>query len=167
MMRDMGLTVAHLRRAAECHNERMAPQSPVTRLSEAEAWELLGTAQVGRLATVIDRQPDIFPVNFVLDGPAVVFKTAGGSKLLQLTVNTSVAFQADGWTGAEGWSVVVKGTASEVEDWDSLARIERLSLRPWVPTVKDHFIRIVVAEIEGRRFVFGDEPESEVDYTTE
>jgi len=145
----------------------MAPQSPVTRLSETEAWELLGTVQVGRLATVIERQPDIFPVNFVLDGPAVVFRTAGGSKLLQLTVNASVAFQADGWTSSEGWSVVVKGVASEVEDRDTLTRIERLPLKPWVPTVKDHYVRIVADEIEGRRFVFGDEPESEVDYTTE
>lgn len=145
----------------------MAPQSPITRLSETEAWEQLGTVQVGRLATVIERQPDIFPVNFVLDGPAVVFKTAGGSKLLQLTVNSRVAFQADGWTATEGWSVVIKGVASEVEDGDTLARIERLSLKPWVPTVKDHYVRIVADEIEGRRFVFGDEPESEVDYTTE
>ena len=145
----------------------MAPQSPVTRLSETEAWELLGTVQVGRLATVIERQPDIFPVNFVLDGPAVVVRTAGGSKLLQLTVNASVAFQADGWTSSEGWSVVVKGVATEVEDRDTLTRIERLPLKPWVPTVKDHYVRIVADEIEGRRFVFGDEPESEVDYTTE
>ena len=145
----------------------MASDSPITHLSEAEAWHLLGSASVGRLATVIDRQPDIFPVNFVVDGPAVVFRTAGGSKLLQLTVNAVVAFQADGWDEGTGWSVVVKGTAREVEDSDGLRRAERLGLRSWVPTVKEHVIRIEADDIEGRRFAFGDEPESEPDYTSD
>jgi nitroimidazol reductase NimA-like FMN-containing flavoprotein (pyridoxamine 5'-phosphate oxidase superfamily) len=145
----------------------MANRPPITRLDEAEAWQLLGSAQVGRLATVIERQPDIFPVNFVLDGPAVVFRTAEGSKLLQLIVNSGVAFEVDSWTESTGWSVVVKGHAQELTEWDDLARVEQLPLRPWVPTLKTHFIRIAVDQIEGRRFVFGDEPEREVDYTTE
>ncbi len=145
----------------------MTQHAPVTRLSEADAWQLLGSAQVGRLATVIDRQPDIFPVNFVLDGEAIVFKTAGGSKLLQLTVNSVVAFQADGWNATEGWSVVVKGVALEIENADELGRVETLGLRSWLPTTKEHFVRIAADEIEGRRFNFGDEPEIEVDYTSE
>ncbi|MBP8918407.1 MAG: pyridoxamine 5'-phosphate oxidase family protein, partial [Micropruina sp.] len=85
----------------------MTQQSPVTRLSRAEAWELLAGAPVGRLATVINRQPDIFPVNFIVEDSSVIFRTSEGSKLLQLTVNTRVAFQADGWVTDTGWSVVV------------------------------------------------------------
>jgi len=138
------------------------PTTPVTHLSEAQALELMAGAKVGRLATVIDRQPDIFPVNFLLDGTSIVFRTAEGSKLLQLTVNSGVAFQADGWNSDGGWSVVVKGTAEEVTDAVERGRIEQ-ALHPWVPSVKTHVIRIVVAEIEGRRFVFGEEPE--LDYT--
>ncbi|MBK8446608.1 MAG: pyridoxamine 5'-phosphate oxidase family protein [Micropruina sp.] len=145
----------------------MPTQSPVTRLDEDEAWQLLGSAQVGRLATVIERQPDIFPVNFVLDGQTVVFRTAEGSKLLQLIVNAGVAFEVDQWDAGTGWSVVVKGHAEEVSDSDELARVERLPLQPWVPTVKTHFIRITVEQIDGRRFMFGDEPERDLDYTTE
>lgn len=141
----------------------MTSTPPITHLSEEEAWALLGAAQVGRLATVIDRQPDIFPVNFVRDGNAVVFRTAGGSKLLQLTVNAQVAFQADGWTADTGWSVVLKGTATEVENDHELERLAGLGLRSWVPTTKDHVVRVEADEIEGRRFVFGDEPEP--DYT--
>lgn len=87
----------------------MTQQSPVTRLSEAEAWELLRSSPVGRLATVINRQPDVFPVNFVVEGTSVIFRTAEGSKLLQVTVNERVAFQADGWVTDTGWSVVAKG----------------------------------------------------------
>lgn len=145
----------------------MPTQSPVTRLDEDEAWQLLGSAQVGRLATVIERQPDIFPVNFVLDDQTVVFRTAEGSKLLQLIVNAGVAFEVDQWDAGSGWSVVVKGHAEEVTDADDLARVEDLPLQPWVPTVKTHFIRITVEQIDGRRFMFGDEPERDLDYTTE
>ncbi|MFT4295342.1 MAG: pyridoxamine 5'-phosphate oxidase family protein [Micropruina sp.] len=141
----------------------MATSTPIERLTETEAWRLLGGAAVGRLATVINRQPDIFPVNFVTDGTSVVFRTAEGSKLLQLTVNARVAFQADDWDDITGWSVVVKGTAEEVTDPADLDRVESLPLRPWVATVKTHFVRIAVDEIEGRRFVFGDEPEAEID----
>lgn len=143
----------------------MTQQSPVTRLSRAEAWELLAGAPVGRLATVINRQPDIFPVNFIVEDSSVIFRTSEGSKLLQLTVNTRVAFQADGWVTDTGWSVVVKGTATEVTDADERDRIERV-LHPWVATVKRHVIRIDADEIEGRRFVFGDEPEPEVSTAT-
>lgn len=139
----------------------MTQQSPVTRLSKAEAWELLRSSPVGRLATVIDRQPDIFPVNFVVEGTSVIFRTAEGSKLLQVTVNARVAFQADGWVTDTGWSVVAKGTATEVDDAEERDRIERL-LHPWVATVKTHVVRIDVDEIEGRRFVFGEEPEPEI-----
>ena len=143
----------------------MTQQSPVTRLSRAEAWELLAGAPVGRLATVINRQPDIFPVNFIVEGSSVIFRTSEGSKLLQLTVNARVAFQADGWVTDTGWSVVVKGTATEIEDAAERDRIEQ-RLHPWVPTEKRHVIRIDADEIEGRRFVFGDEPEPEVSTAT-
>ncbi|MFT3970507.1 MAG: pyridoxamine 5'-phosphate oxidase family protein [Micropruina sp.] len=136
----------------------MTQQSPVTRLSEAEAWELLRSAPVGRLATVVDRQPDIFPVNFIVEDSAVIFRTAEGSKLLQVTVNSRVAFQADGWVTDTGWSVVAKGTATEMDAGAERDRIESL-LHPWVATVKTHVVRIEVDEIEGRRFVFGEEPE--------
>ncbi len=133
----------------------------MTRLSGPEAWDLLRSAPVGRLATVIDRQPDIFPVNFIVEDSAVIFRTAEGSKLLQVTINARVAFQADEWVTDTGWSVVVKGTATEVEDADERDRVERL-LHPWVATAKTHVVRIDVDEIEGRRFAFGEEPEPEI-----
>ena len=103
----------------------MAADDPITVLSEHEAWQLLGTARVGRLATVIDRQPDIFPVNFVVDGQSLVFRTAEGSKLLQVTVNERVAFQADGWVTDTGWSVVAKGTAAVAQ---ALTEVDGLSV---------------------------------------
>ncbi|MFZ1410449.1 MAG: pyridoxamine 5'-phosphate oxidase family protein [Micropruina sp.] len=140
----------------------MHHDDPVATLSEESCWSLLAEASVGRLATVIDRQPDIFPVNFVLDGPSVVFRTAEGSKLLQLVINSGVAFEADSWDEDSAWSVVIKGDATEVTDPVELATVEELALRPWVPTVKQHVVRITPREVAGRRFRFGPEPQSPI-----
>lgn len=139
----------------------MPQHSPVTRLDDDEAWSLLARAEVGRLATVMAGEPDIVPVNFVLDGHAIVLRTAEGSKLLSLTVHPEVAFEVDGWDADGGWSVVAKGTAAEVTEGSERDRLDGLPLRPFIPTVKVHYIRIEVSSISGRTFVFGPEPDPE------
>ena len=55
-------------------------------LNEDECWNLLARCQLGRLAVDVDGEPDIFPVNYVVDGPRVLFRTAPGSKLAQLSL---------------------------------------------------------------------------------
>lgn len=128
---------------------------PVVPLSEAESWQLLGTRPVGRLATSVAQQPDIFPVNYVLDDGCIIFRTAQGSKLLELTINERVAFEVDDWEAdLGGWSVVCSGAAEVIERAADLERAEALDLKPWVATVKTVFVRIRVEEIIGRRFRF-------------
>lgn len=130
--------------------------NPVTALTADESWELLASRPVGRLATSISQQPDIFPVNYVLDDRSIVFRTAQGSKLLELTVNSLVAFEVDDWeAGLGGWSVVARGRAEVIERDAELTHAESLDLKPWVGTVKTVFVRIRVDEIIGRRFLFG------------
>ncbi len=138
-------------------------ENPVTPIATQECWELLAAQQVGRLATAVGSMPDIVPINFVVDGSSLVFRTAAGSKLFAVTINATVALEVDNWTETGGWSVVARGLAHEVTADDELTQVEALPLRPWVPTIKQHFVRISVNEISGRRFAFGDEPE--VDYT--
>lgn len=137
----------------------MSNSNPVTVIPGPRCWELLAGQQVGRLATAVDRSPDIFPVNFVVDGESLVFRTAEGSKLFALTVNSEVAFEVDAWGDTDGWSVVVRGTAEAIEDYEELLRVEQLPLLPFVPTVKQHYVKIVCSEISGRHFAFGPEPE--------
>ena len=80
-------------------------------LSESECWELLDHAAVGRLAVDIAGQPDIFPINFVVDKSGIVFRSAAGTKLAGAVLNRIVAFEIDGYEPADrtAWSVVVKG----------------------------------------------------------
>lgn len=132
--------------------------SPITVIEEDTCWGYLDTAQVGRLATSADDRPEIFPINYVVDGPSVVFRTAEGSKLDEIVRNHIVAFESDGWSDAGGWSVVLRGTAEVITGADELARCEKMPLRPWIPTVKETWVRIEPDSITGRTFAFGPEP---------
>ena len=62
--------------------------NPIVELDENTCWERLSTRSVGRIVTNVGGVVDIAPVNFVVDGRSIVFRTASGSKLAGLTVNT-------------------------------------------------------------------------------
>ena len=47
-----------------------------------ECLELLKTEEVGRIAVVVEGRPEIFPVNYVLDGNGIMFRTDRGTKLV-------------------------------------------------------------------------------------
>ena len=61
-------------------------------LSKEECLRRLGTASVGRVAFVDQGEPVILPVNHGMDGEAVVFLTAPGSKLVAADSELPVAF---------------------------------------------------------------------------
>ena len=63
---------------------------PISILSETECWHLLASLTLGRLVTSVDAQPEIFPVNFVVQRRTVLFRTAEGTKLVSAVVNNHV-----------------------------------------------------------------------------
>ncbi len=133
--------------------------APVTTLTEGECWELLNSTEFGRLALSVADQPEIFPINFAVQNGTFVFRTNQGTKLAALTINKSVALEIDGYGDDGGWSVVVKGHAHAVEWGEDFEEARVSSLRPWVATSKPVFVRVKPAEITGRRFLFGPEPD--------
>jgi len=139
----------------------------VVELTDDQSWAVLSGCKVGRLVTCVDRHPEIFPVNFVTDGRSIVFRTAEGTKLFTVTVNSNVAFEVDGWDGTGGWSVIARGQAKEVTSTSEAERLESLPLRPWVPFVKTHWVRITPAQITGRQFHFGVEPDKDYSLNSE
>ena len=134
------------------------PHDTVQELDEVQVWEFLTAHRIGRLAIVIGGEPDIFPVNYVVDGQSLVFRTAEGSKLLAASLGGRMAFQVDEWTHEGAVSVLAHGTphVMEGEERESATSLE---LDPWVPTHKEHWVRLEVDEVAGRRFRFGPEPE--------
>ena len=115
---------------------------------------LLASVPVGRVGFVADGEVQILPVNHLVDGQDVVFRTAHGAKLSVAEGGNSITFEADAYDerAHSGWSVVVTGRAEPV---DSDAEIERLrdrGLRPWVTTVaRPYSIRIRPSAVTGRR----------------
>lgn len=129
--------------------------SPVTQLTDEQAWATLTGSKVGRLVTSVDGEPEIYPVNYLTDGRSIVLRTAEGNKLFTVAINHRVAFEIDGWDAAGGWSVIVRGSAEVVRGDEEIARLETLGLNPWVSTVKNYWVRIVPTEVSGRTFRFG------------
>lgn len=125
-----------------------------TVLSTHDCFALLRTTDVGRLAVSIADRPDIFPINYVLDHGAVVFRTAEGTKLAAAVLGRGVAFEVDGYDpdAGEAWSVVIKGHAVELERLQDLFDALDLPLFPWHAAPKHRFVRIEPVEITGRRF---------------
>lgn len=128
-------------------------------LSPLECWRLLGSAPVGRLGVLVDSAPEIYPVNHVVDGVSIVFRTDPGSKLRGLDRSPSVCFEVDELDpgATAGWSVLLKGKAADITDPDDLQRARRLPLRFWVAGERDHWVRITPVEVTGRRIVVGKE----------
>ena len=60
-----------------------------------------------------------------------------------------------------GWSVIVKGRAHVLASNADILDAEEAPLRSWIATLKPLFVRVIAAEITGRRFKFGPEPHHE------
>ena len=137
---------------------------PVTILSASESWDLLASVALGRLVTSVQGQPEIFPVNFVVQRRTVLFRTAEGTKLVSAAINKSVLFEADDHDAAEGWSVIVKGMARMLHTDEEIKEAEQAQLLPWTATLKLHWVRVLPVSVTGRRFRFGPEPDREATF---
>ncbi|TFC51290.1 pyridoxamine 5'-phosphate oxidase family protein [Cryobacterium sp. TMT1-21] len=133
--------------------------SPVRNLTEEECWDLLISSSFGRLALSIAGEPDIYPVNFIAVDKTLLFRTAEGTKLLELTVNNRVAFETDGIGRDEAWSVVARGQARVLDTQAEIEAADQLPLRPLVPTLKYIYVEITPTTVSGRRFNLGPEPD--------
>lgn len=124
-------------------------------LSEEECLALLGQVRYGRVAVVTeDGRPEIFPINFALEGRTVVFGTAS-SVLLSRAPLGHVAFEADSIDPStqEGWDVVVSGEGADITDSiDSRSVAARgHPIEHWAPGTKDRWIAIENPVFRGRR----------------
>jgi uncharacterized protein len=116
--------------------------------------ELLAAVPVGRIGFFTDGELVILPVNHLVDGQHVVFRTAAGSKLSAAENDRLVAFEVDSYDDLDrsGWSVVVSGFAEVIEDDAEADRLSRLGLHPWSTAVEHPFwIRIRPVSVSGRR----------------
>jgi nitroimidazol reductase NimA-like FMN-containing flavoprotein (pyridoxamine 5'-phosphate oxidase superfamily) len=123
-------------------------------LDEDACRRLLSASELGRLALSVHGSPEIFPVNYRLDGNAIIMRSAGGSKV-QAVGHTLGAFEIDGIDriNRTGWSVVVKGRLEELQKYDGAAwlRANALDIDPWAGGDRPHILCLHMERITGRR----------------
>ena len=89
----------------------------VDELGTDQCWRLLERCSVGRLGFAADGEQLILPVNYAVDGHSIVVRTGRTVMLEALGPGATVAFEVDGSDAVSetGWSVLIKGHASEME----------------------------------------------------
>ncbi len=129
-------------------------ESPTEILSAEDCWKYLQASYIGRLAVINGAAPEIFPVNFMVVGETIVFRTAPGTKLRALLAGAAVAFEADGLNAysTEVWSVVVKGQPGPFEGSPGSLHEAGPDREPWQAGLKEHLVQISPVEVSGRRF---------------
>ena len=97
-------------------------------LTRSECLGLFADGVIGRVIFTDHALPTVQPVNYLLDGEEIIFRTANGSKLAAATRNAVVAFQVDEFdtTARSGWTVLGVGEAYEVVDPARLAELADL-----------------------------------------
>ena len=134
-------------------------EHPGVNMSTDEAWRFLEHTRFGRLALSVANEPDVFPINYLAHERKLLLRTNPGTKLAELTINDSVAFEIDGIAEEEAWSVVLKGHARVVESQTEIDALSELPLSPWLQTLKYTFVEIIPMSIRGIRFPLGTEPD--------
>jgi nitroimidazol reductase NimA-like FMN-containing flavoprotein (pyridoxamine 5'-phosphate oxidase superfamily) len=101
---------------------------------------------------IVDSAPEVYPVNHVIDSRTIVFRTDAGNKLRGIDRSPSVCYQVDGLDNEDctGWSVLVKGRATEVAFADEIRALRELSWPFWTVDDRAHWFRIVPRELTGR-----------------
>jgi len=123
-------------------------------LPSGTCLELLASVPVGRIGFFADGELMILPVNHLVDGQDVVFRTAAGSKLSAVEDGGPVVFEADSYDDLDrsGWSVVVNGSAEVIGDDAETDRLSSRGLHPWSTAAEHPFwIRIRPVSVSGRR----------------
>ncbi len=132
------------------------PRAALEELERDECLVLLRSFTVGRVAIVTaSGSVLVVPVNYVLDGEAIVFRSDPGEKLEHLHERPA-SFQIDFIDAYHrtGWSVLVQGVAYRADPND----VAHLDMVPWAGGDKAHWVRVVPQVITGRRLTPPDLP---------
>lgn len=128
-------------------------------LGAAECRDLLETDCVGRVAFVTPAGPRIVPVNFVVVGSVLEWRTSASSEVATYAPGHEVAFEVDNLDGERrrGWSVVAHGVCERADrtmpgprrtTWagPTVPRPE-----PWADGDRPVVLRLPWRELTGRR----------------
>lgn len=122
-------------------------------LSQERCWDLLRSNTTGRFGFLQQGRVMILPVNYLVDGQSIYFRTAGDGSIAEAVPSLESSLQIDDSRAdrSEGWSVLVSGASSRVEDQDLLTRLwGKVMAEPWAGGERNLFIRIHAESVTGR-----------------
>jgi nitroimidazol reductase NimA-like FMN-containing flavoprotein (pyridoxamine 5'-phosphate oxidase superfamily) len=124
-------------------------------LGLAECVENLESHEIARVAFLADGMVHLYPVNYVWDGEAIVFRCESNTPMARATGREFVVeIDELDLRERQGWSVIARGIANRVDPKEvpeMAARLERLALYPWAAGAKDVWLRMIPAPLTGRR----------------
>ncbi len=124
----------------------------IEELDEAACWRLVSREAFGRIGFVHGGEVMVLPVNAVVMGNRVVFRTADETMVALAGNGSVVAFQSDcaDRITETGWSVLVHGRLWDITDAPETASFHKLSVRPWVPGPRNRWMSIEPTAVTGR-----------------
>lgn len=154
----LGVTVDDLTGASA---ERVPGRSAARRdtalveLDEVECRHLLGTHGVGRIAVFTSDGPAVLPVNYLVAGTGIAFRTSEEAVAARAS-GTEAAFEIDhiDEVTAGGWSVLAVGELAAVTDPDELQHLGATARsQPWAGGDRTHWMKLTPVRLTGRRVV--------------
>jgi Pyridoxamine 5'-phosphate oxidase len=134
-------------------------------LTAGECWELLASVSIGRVVFTHRAMPAIRPVNHIIDGRTIVFRTHDGAAIASRAMEHSadsegmpsgsvVAYETDELDPVRhtGWSVIATGFARLVTNPDHVARYLAVT-EPWIAGEMNQVVAIEPQFISGLRLV--------------
>ncbi|WP_309144328.1 pyridoxamine 5'-phosphate oxidase family protein [Streptomyces sp. BR123] len=126
-------------------------------LEEAECRRLLGTHGVGRIAVFTPDGPAVLPVNYLVTGTGIAFRTHAHAVAAR-AAGTEAAFEIDRIDDvtSEGWSVLAVGELAAVTDAGELRHLNAEGRsHPWAGGERTHWMKLTPVRLTGRRVVHG------------
>ncbi|AXE24251.1 DNA-binding protein [Streptomyces globosus] len=125
-------------------------------LDEGECRRLLGVRGIGRVAVFASDGPAVHPVNYLVAGDGIAFRT-GADTVLARAAGTEAAFEAEqiDEVAARGWSVLAVGelTRAVAASRDLERSAAAANFVPWADGARSLWMKITPVRITGRRVV--------------
>lgn len=121
-------------------------------LEDEVCRQLLVRSRFGRVGFVGSNGPEVLPVNAMFADGDVLFRTAAGSPLDRWVDGHVVAFEVDHTdpVAETGWSVLVRGRGSRLDDPARVAALDDTEVHPWAPRSNEQWMAIRPETITGR-----------------
>jgi nitroimidazol reductase NimA-like FMN-containing flavoprotein (pyridoxamine 5'-phosphate oxidase superfamily) len=136
-------------------------------ISDDLARQFLSETLVGHIGVISGGEPYVTPMSYVVDGDRLLFRTKPGQRYEAMMNHPVVSVEASDFELETGdWtSVIVKGTATEVRDDESIDTAVSLLLKKYEETLGSpltrgglqpmatfpHVVQIAIDEITGMR----------------